>query len=108
MYEHRLQGALPPSKKFSQKDELLGYKPRPNARMASKMKLKGREIYNVTYSTDAYSRRVTPVRAVGQADKFILFFGCSFTFGAGVQNDETLPFFVGQFGHHDTDPITMA
>ena len=91
------QGALPPSKKFSQKDELLGYKPRPNAHLVSTMRLKGREIYNVTYSTDAYSRRVTPVRAVGQADKFILFFGCSFTFGEGVQNDETLPFFVSQF-----------
>jgi|GEM_PF-703142 len=97
VYEHRLQGALPPSKKLSQKNELLGYKARPNARLASKMTLKGREIYNVTYSTDSHSRRITPVRAVGQADKFILFFGCSFTFGEGVQNDETLPFFVGQF-----------
>ena len=79
-----------------QKDRLLGYKPLPNMRMISKMTFAGRQIYNVTYSTDERSRRITPVRGVEKPGKFILFFGCSFTFGEGVQDDETLPFFVGQ------------
>jgi hypothetical protein len=79
-----------------QKDALLGYKPLPNMRMISKMTFNGRQIYNVTYSTDERSRRLTPVQSAERPGKFILFFGCSFTFGEGVQDDETLPFFVGQ------------
>ena len=80
----------------NQKDALLGYKPLPNLRMVSKMSFRGRQIYKVTYSTDEHSRRITPVQSVEKPNKFILFFGCSFTFGEGVQDDETLPFFVGQ------------
>jgi hypothetical protein len=64
-----------------QKDRLLGYKPLPNMRMVSKMTFKGRQIYKVIYSTDEHSRRITPVQSVGEIDKFIFFFGCSFTFG---------------------------
>jgi len=79
-----------------QKDALLGYKPSPNVRLISKLTFKGRRIFEFSSSTDEHSRRITPVQTVGEIDKFILFFGCSFTFGEGVQNDETLPFFVGQ------------
>jgi len=76
--------------------EPLGYKNPPNARAVERMSLSGREIFNVTYTTDSHSRRVTPFRNTRQARKFILFFGCSFTFGQGVEDEETLPFFVGQ------------
>jgi hypothetical protein len=76
--------------------EPLGYKNPANTRAVEKMSLNGREIFNVTYSTDGYSRRITPFKNAGRAEKFALFFGCSFTFGQGVQDEETLPSCVGQ------------
>lgn len=76
--------------------EPLGYKNPANARAVETMSLNGREIINATYSTDGYSRRITPFRNAGRAEKFILFFGCSYAFGEGVQNEETLPSRVGE------------
>jgi hypothetical protein len=79
------------------KTEPLGYKNPPNTtRAVEKMSLNGREIFNATYSTDGYSRRITPFKNAGRAEKFALFFGCSYTFGEGVQNEETLPSRVGE------------
>ena len=82
--------------KLNQRDPALGYKPLPNRQVVSKMRLRGREIFNVTYSTDAYGRRVTPVRRDKQTDRFLLFFGCSFTFGLGVEDYQTLPSVFGE------------
>jgi hypothetical protein len=72
-------------------DEVLGYKIAPNTRIHSVAKVGDRLIYEVDYTTDKFSRRVTPWHGSSQADKFALFFGCSFTFGQGVKDDETLP-----------------
>ncbi len=78
-------------------DKLLGYKPKPNTKVSSILKFKGETIYCVTYSIDEYSRRITPVGGRSDRNKFILFFGCSFTFGEGVKSNETLPFFTGEY-----------
>jgi len=53
-------------------------------------------IYDVIYTIDEHHRRVTPVDNPQQRDKFMLFFGDSFTFGEGVPDDQTLPAHVGQ------------
>ncbi len=53
-------------------------------------------IYEVVYTIDDRQRRVTPVEDPQERDKFLLFFGGSFTFGEGVNDDETLPFHVAQ------------
>lgn len=45
---------------------------------------------DVAYSIDEKSRRVT-VGVADTADQHALFLGCSFTFGTGVQQEETLP-----------------
>ena len=58
-------------------------------------------IYDVTYSIDDYGRRITPVDK-GNRDRFILFFGCSFTYGEGVGDDQTLPYHVGRLAAHYT------
>jgi hypothetical protein len=79
---------------FFQPDELLGYKPRPSAQVDSTKKLGDDLVYRVIYSIDEYSRRVTPTKNLEQRDRFILFFGDSFVFGEGVQDDETLPYHV--------------
>lgn len=58
---------------------------------------KGKEyIYNVTYKTDEYGRRITPVKNPEKRKKFIAFFGCSFVWGSCVHETETIPYYVGQ------------
>ncbi len=59
-----------------------------------------RIIYDVVYTTDDQARRLTPMENIDQRDKFLLFFGDSFVFGEGVNDDQTLPFYVAQFAPH--------
>lgn len=87
---------------FFRPDDLLGYTVRPAAQIRSiKKQAEGDApptiIYDVVYSIDEYHRRLTPVDpAPQQRDKFLLFFGDSFTFGEGLADNETLPYHVGQ------------
>jgi len=81
-------------------DAVLGYTLPKNAQIADKMAFRGKLIYNGTYTTDAYSRRVTPVNHREQQSNFLLFFGCSMTFGLWVNDDETMPFYVAQYASH--------
>lgn len=77
-------------------DELLGYKLKKNLRISVVLRsLDGREIYNVDYCTDEYRRRITPMDNMNHRDHYILFFGCSYTFGWGVKGNQTLPYYVG-------------
>jgi len=77
-------------------DDLLGYKPKPNSRVTSVMKIPGQVLYDIHYTTDAFSRRLTPTFPVEGRDRFALFFGGSFAFGEGVEDDETVPFYFGE------------
>ncbi|OGX33790.1 MAG: hypothetical protein A3C36_06295 [Omnitrophica WOR_2 bacterium RIFCSPHIGHO2_02_FULL_52_10] len=56
----------------------------------------GEYIYDVNYTIDEFGRRVTIVPGREQRDQYILFMGCSFMYGEGVQDNETLPFHVGR------------
>ena len=47
-------------------------------------------VYDVTYTTDANGHRKTMGSTNATADN-VIFMGCSFTFGEGVQDSETLP-----------------
>jgi len=71
-------------------------KPFPNGRYPSSLRSKktGALIYDVVYSIDSYSRRVTPVTNPESRNKFLLFFGCSFMYGEGVQDNETIPYYA--------------
>jgi len=73
-------------------------KPRPGGRYpASSVRVAdGGAIYAVTYTIDASSRRVTPVSRAANRDTFLAFFGGSFTFGEGLEDDETIPFYAGE------------
>src|ERR1700693_3080848 len=48
----------------------------------------GSVIYDVKYSIDQHGLRKTPAL---ESDKDVFFFGCSFTFGDGVNDNDTLP-----------------
>ncbi len=51
----------------------------------------GRSVWNVTYSTDERGRRTTTGDDLERRRRFAVFFGCSFTFGEGVEDQDTLP-----------------
>jgi hypothetical protein len=79
-------------------DSLLGYKPKPDCIHRSiKKSNDGTLIYDVQNSIDGNSHRITPVQDGSDRKCFILFFGCSFTYGEGLEDNQTLPFYVAQF-----------
>lgn len=79
---------------FVQRDDLLGSRAKRNAKViATRKDRDGNTIFSATYTTDAYGRRSTPVPASSVPKYFALFFGCSFIFGEGLNDDETLPAF---------------
>ena len=84
------------TKQLFESDKVLGYKLMPNVVVHSIARKNSRVIYNVTYTTDAYGRRMTPIERAAFRDHYLLFFGCSLTFGVGVNDNETLPFYVAR------------
>lgn len=85
-----------PDRALTIDDPLLGYKPRPNESVRVVLKHRGQMLYDVRYTFDAAGRRVTPRQPSAGAKRALLFFGDSLTFGEGVNEDETLPYYVGQ------------
>lgn len=76
------------------KDDIKGYAPRKNITAYGKKTYDGAIIYDVSYSTDKDGLRVTPKHEI--AKQSVLFFGCSITFGDGLDDEVTLPYLVGQ------------
>jgi len=57
-----------------------------------------KKLSNTVYTTDDYGRRIVPEHSENREKKFFaLFFGCSYTFGEGLQDNETLPFYYSLF-----------
>jgi hypothetical protein len=77
-------------------DDVLGNAPMPDVTSRVSKVVDGRTLYDVEYAIDARRRRITPVDDPGRRTRFALFFGCSFTFGEGVAERETLPFRVAE------------
>jgi hypothetical protein len=78
-------------------DKDLGYKPKPDTSHTGTRTKDGQIIYSINYSTDANSLRVTPIDTVKPRIKYAQFYGCSMTFGEGVQSNETLPYYFAKF-----------
>jgi len=55
-------------------------------------------VYDVTYSTDEHGLRVPPRIGDPNEAHCVLFFGGSFTFGEGLENEEAMPYRVGLLG----------
>ncbi|MBP8129891.1 MAG: hypothetical protein KA184_09975 [Candidatus Hydrogenedentes bacterium] len=72
-------------------DPHLGFRARPNARVHMRLAGTAGEAQECDYTIDALGRRCTPVDNAALRDRFALFFGCSFAFGEGVNDGETLP-----------------
>lgn len=76
------------------KDDILGYRPPENAYVIGKKYYGNHIVVDMAYSTDHYGRRKSyPIDP--NINHAILFFGCSLTFGEGINNEQTLPYLVG-------------
>lgn len=78
-------------------DKDLGYKPKPDTSHVGTRTKDGKIIYSINYSTDANSLRITPLDTIKPRTKYAQFYGCSMTFGEGVQSNETMPYFFGEY-----------
>jgi hypothetical protein len=80
-------------------DDTLGYKAKPDWHLEWQP-TKGSKL--LTFSTDSLSRRIVPHSdtSKGMRDKYALFLGCSYTYGDGVSDNETMPYFFEQNAQH--------
>ncbi len=78
-----------------QSDEILGYSYKNGVSGRVKKTKFDEIIYDVEYSIGENGLRITPSSNEQSAD-CLLFFGGSFTFGEGLNNNETLPHYVGE------------
>lgn len=95
--------------------EILGYGPQPAMVATSKRMIDGDLIYDTAYTIDAQGRRTTP--RPSSASGAVLIFGGSFTFGEGVQDEESMPYRLGvntgseltvyNYGFHGYGPHQM-
>ncbi len=76
-------------------DTLLGYRPNNNVFNSGKKIFLDTLIYNMAYHLDDHGHRVTP-DSLSTNKKFAAFLGCSFTFGDGLNDDETIPFYFSK------------
>ena len=81
---------------YYQAHPALGWAPKPGIKTRAWKRVAGESVYDVQYSIDPLGRRVTPGADAGARRTFLLFFGCSVTFGEGVNDAETLPHFVAE------------
>jgi hypothetical protein len=77
-------------------DPRVGTTAPPNAAISDTYLRNGKPLYSVTYHTNAQGRRVAPIDAPLERGKFAAFFGCSITFGAGLEDEGTLPACFGR------------
>jgi hypothetical protein len=83
-------------RKFMRDDSVLGYAP-VHGQLAPVKRFAGSQlIYDVTYTIDADGLRIAAGLDENPHDnRCMLFFGCSFTFGEGVDDHEAMPYVAG-------------
>jgi hypothetical protein len=79
------------------RDDDLGVIPRKSFAATHVKAINSVPIYKVTYTIDANGLRIPPPYDVPNVSRSVLFFGCSYTMGDGVQDNETLPYMTGLF-----------
>jgi hypothetical protein len=88
-------------------DPVLGFRLGSGA-IARQIGFYGRQQeFNVTYVIDQLGRRETPVASKDERHEFLLFFGDSNTFGEGVPQHATLPYWAGKFAQ-DYEPYNYG
>lgn len=78
-------------------DPDLGFIHRPDSEIRHIERLENEIIYDATYHFDQYSRRLIPLEQEGR-EEFLMLFGCSFTYGNGLNDDQTLGYYLAKEG----------
>lgn len=86
-------GSIP--EPFLMRDESMGHAPVPNFDGRAFRRVGRSLCYDVKVTTDAFSRRITPYSVTDSPFRHAVFMGCSFVFGEGVNDWETLPAWFG-------------
>lgn len=79
------------TKGFFVPDGRFGYFGAPSRESTCRRTQDGRVLFDVVYRTDPVGRRVTPRETETAPTRHAVFFGCSHTFGEGVEDRDTLP-----------------
>lgn len=104
-----------PNRSYHVDDNVLGVIPRSNCQVRHQRQFQGKSVIDTVYAIDEHHLRVV-VPAGDPAHETVVFCGCSFIFGEGVADDETLPSRVAQlrpdlrvlnFGFHGYGPHQM-
>ena len=81
--------------KFMLDDKLLGYAPKKDSRVTVRRYYRGKLSYKAVYTIAKNGLRVAPPHRKGDLRGCIIFFGDSFTFGNGLNDDQTYPYRIG-------------
>ncbi len=65
-----------------------------NVKVHHSLVIKNKVLFDVEYRTDQFGRRFVPSEKKG--DQFLIVSGCSFVFGIGVNEEQSLPFILQQ------------
>ncbi|MDR0338851.1 MAG: hypothetical protein LBH65_01080, partial [Desulfovibrio sp.] len=100
-------GLIPYLANLERNDPVLGTRPKKAAlRVSSKVVQNGKLLYDVVYSSLESGWRVTPQNP--GATKAVVFFGCSFTFGQGLEDQESIPYRVAELLGPDYQVFNFA
>ncbi len=80
-------------------DDDLGMIPRKNYTATHVKRINSVPIYKTTYTFDVNGLRIAPPYDVRNALGSVLFFGCSYTIGEGVADNEAMPYMTGLLTH---------
>jgi len=81
---------------YSVYNDALGYSPKKDTEIPVAKYYGDELVYKATYTIDKKGLRVGPEASNNRAEKCVVFFGGSFTFGRGVEDYEALPYLVAQ------------
>lgn len=91
----------------SRPDTNLGYRGKNGPRTCRVQNFRNDQIiYDVNYELNQHGFRETP--NVNKKGESLLFFGGSFTFGEGVDSNQTLPYFVSQKLLHQFNVVNLG
>jgi hypothetical protein len=78
------------------KDDILGLGLRPNTTSRMIMRESNRLVFDSTITIDEFSRRVTPRARASSHKRALVLTGCSWTFGFGLSDDQTINHYVSE------------
>jgi hypothetical protein len=89
--KHDAGDLTPEKRKIYYDDKQFGYRHMANTCGTETKKAGEKIIYKATYTSDEFGRRITPHVESPEPEHAVICMGCSFTFGLGVNDDQTMP-----------------